>query len=57
MIYHVTPINDIQEHEEAANCMCEPEVMLVEGGDFIVIHSAFDGRLGVEWTNEILNRK
>jgi hypothetical protein len=51
--WHILPIDDLKPHEEASTCPCHPEVK-VEGGDLLVIHNAFDGREGVEWTQEIL---
>lgn len=51
--YHVIPNNDSKEHTLSHRCSCSPEVK-VEGENMIVVHSAFDGRLGVEWANEIL---
>ena len=54
-IYHVLPINDIEEHEESSTCKCEPRAEKQENGNIIIIHNSFDGREGVEWTNEILN--
>jgi len=43
MTYHILPINDIKEHEEASTCHCNPEVKF-ENGDMIIIHNSFDGR-------------
>lgn len=56
MTYHVLPINDIKVHEESTTCECEPKV-IHENGNMIVVHNSFDGREGVEWANEILNKK
>lgn len=52
-IYHVMPVNDEKEHSESYKCSCQPEVK-TEGKNMLVIHNSFDGREGVEWTNEIL---
>lgn len=54
MVFHVTPIDDIEPHEEATTCKCEPRVEHVNG-NMVVVHNAFDGREGVEIANEILN--
>lgn len=54
MAVHVTPIGDLEPHEEKTTCKCEPNV-IYENGEMIVIHNSFDGREGVEITNEILN--
>jgi len=44
-IYHVTPVNDLKEHEEKSTCHCSPTVELIEDcGDMLVIHNAYDGR-------------
>lgn len=53
MTWHVTPIDDLQPHEESTTCKCEPRVEHVNG-NMIVVHYAFDGRHAVEWTEEIL---
>jgi hypothetical protein len=29
----------------------------MEAGEMVVIHNSFDGREGVEWANDILNKK
>jgi hypothetical protein len=55
---HVHPLNDIKEHDtsETGNtCHCEPTCKM-EAGEIFVIHNSFDGREGVEWANQILNK-
>jgi len=52
--YHVLPNNDIKNHTESYSCSCHPEIQ-TENGNVIIVHNSFDGREGVEWTNEILN--
>lgn len=52
-MWHVLPINDLEEHEESSTCKCEPKV-INEEGELIIVHNSFDGREGIEWTNEIL---
>ena len=62
-IYHVLPENDARPHIDHCffsmhqmpfcQCDCKPENLVVKGG-IIIVHNAFDGRLGVEWANEIL---
>lgn len=54
MTYHVTPVNDIQEHAESVMCECCPKVEM-EGEHLIVVHNAFDGRELIETMNENLN--
>ena len=55
-IWHILPVNDIDIHEESSVCKCEPDVKEVEGG-ILIVHNSFDGREGLEMTNEILNQK
>jgi len=43
MAIHVTPINDLHDHEESTTCKCGPSVKF-ENGEMIVIHNSFDGR-------------
>lgn len=44
-IYHIVPINDIEDHDDTGTtCKCEPSVIFEEDGDIIVIHHSFDGR-------------
>lgn len=53
---HVYPLDDIEEHElEGTQCRCEPTIITESNAEMIVVHNSFDGREGVEWTNEILN--
>lgn len=51
---HVYPLDDTEEHELLSTCKCEPRLEIVNG-TMIFIHNSFDGREGVEITNEILN--
>lgn len=53
MAIHVTPIDDLEPHEESTTCKCEPKVIF-ESGEMIIIHSAFDGREAMEELSEIL---
>lgn len=45
--YHVTPVDDIKEHEESADCPCGPEVEEYTNGR-VIVHNAWDGREAVE---------
>lgn len=60
-IYNIIPVDDSEEHTENGDCSCVPEVKKVMVGGscagVLVIHNAFDGRLAVEWANEILKDK
>ncbi len=56
---HIHPLNDKKQHDtsETGNtCHCEPTCKM-EAGEMVVIHNSFDGREGVEWANDILNKK
>lgn len=69
---HVYPVNDLREHylesvDSALDgfsedvppycpCLCEPRKEKQESGVWLIIHNSFDGREGLEWTNEILNK-
>lgn len=52
MIHHITPINDIEPHEESTTCKCLPKVEIVENGDMLVVHNSFDGREIIEKLEE-----
>jgi hypothetical protein len=53
MTWHIIPVNDLEEHEETTTCKCEPEVHHINN-NMVIIHSAFDGREGLEQVEEIL---
>lgn len=63
-VYHVYPKDDLEEHYlecvypaigyPYCPCKCDPKFKEVEGG-LLIVHNSFDGREGVEWTNELLN--
>lgn len=55
MIWYITPINDLEEHEEATTCKCELKVLYVNN-NIVIVHSSFDGREGLEQVEEILNK-
>jgi len=55
MIYHILPINDIKEHEESTTCACSPKIEIIETGDIIVVHNAYDGREYIEELTSIDN--
>ena len=44
MILHIVPINDLKEHTEESTCECGPEAEILENGDIMIIHNAYDGR-------------
>ena len=58
MIYDIIPVNDVLPHEESSPCPCDPTVEDIEGTEHqMVIHNAFDGREGMELSNEVLKPK
>ena len=38
--YHITPIDDLREHELTVHCWCDPE----PDKEGVFIHNAMDGR-------------
>lgn len=57
---HVSPLDDVEEHDlsDSGNtCKCNPEVIIQPNAEMIVVHNSFDGREGIEWVDEILNKK
>lgn len=64
-ILHIVPLNDAEDHLQECEfpatgtphcpCKCEPGY-IEQGNSLLVVHGAFDGRLGVEWANEILSK-
>jgi hypothetical protein len=51
---HVVPVGDTKEHILEPRCSCNTRSEITTNGGLIIIHDAFDGRLGVEWAAEIL---
>ena len=43
-IYHILPINDLKEHIEKSICNCNPKLEIIENGDMMLIHNAYDNR-------------
>lgn len=43
MSIHITPVNDLEEHDQSSTCKCLPSVEFVNG-EMIIIHNSFDGR-------------
>jgi hypothetical protein len=54
---HVYPLNDIKEHTLESTCECKPKIISESNSEMICVHNSFDGREGVEWANEIINKK
>lgn len=40
---HVMPINDLLEHQQSRNCLCNPE-----DDEGVIIHNSLDGRENFE---------
>jgi len=66
-VWHVLPNNDWKPHVDGCSidfsngqplcaCPCKPKVV-AEFSGFIIIHNSFDGREGLEWAEEILNKE
>ena len=55
MTLHIVPLSDLKEHIESSLCSCSPK-LLIENGEMIFIHNAWDLREIIEITNEILNK-
>lgn len=53
-MWYILPVNDLKEHIEESTCECGPRVQVLENGEILIIHNAFDGREAVELANEIL---
>lgn len=63
-IVHVVPVKDDGEHLlecifpvhglPYCKCKCNPRYEFVKPSGMVVVHDAFDGRLGVEWAKELL---
>lgn len=48
MIYHILPINDLEEHIEKSICKCEPKSEVLDNGDILITHNSFDKREIIE---------
>ena len=44
MTYNIIPINDTEEHIEESICECYPEFVILDNGDMLIIHNAYDNR-------------
>ena len=44
MVWHILPVDDTKEHIEESTCECLPQVEILENGDMLIIHNAYDGR-------------
>jgi hypothetical protein len=44
MDYHVIPIGDLKEHEEAMSCHCDPKIEILANGNVMFTHNAYDKR-------------
>lgn len=38
------------------HCECAPIIKELTNGAVLIIHNSFDGREGIEWVNEFLNK-
>lgn len=63
-VWHITPTNDARDHDETTQeraggllcclCPCKPAHTVLDNGALLIVHDAFDGRLGVEMAREVL---
>lgn len=44
---HITPINDLKEHEESVNCHCKPRTEYTND-TLLIIHNSYDKRENLE---------
>lgn len=44
---HITPINDLKEHQEDINCNCNPRTEYIND-NILIIHNSYDGRETLE---------
>lgn len=44
---HITPINDLKEHQENVNCHCNPKTEYIKD-TLLIIHNAYDKRESLE---------
>ena len=68
-ILHVIPLDDARGHVDnckdegvsfpywppVCQCKCNPK-RIKEGERYIIVHSSFDGREGLEWATDILSK-
>jgi len=57
MIWHILPVNDLEEHEDKSTCKCMPSSEVLENGDLLITHNSFDKREIIEEFFDILNNK
>ena len=48
MIWHLLPIDDLEEHLENSTCKCLPNSEILENGDIMITHNSFDKREVIE---------
>lgn len=48
---NIIPLNDMEKHEESTTCKCKPKVEILENGEIMIIHNAFDNRKIIEQIN------
>ena len=48
MIWHLLPIDDLEEHLENSTCKCLPKAEVLENGDIMITHNSFDKREVIE---------
>lgn len=48
MIFHILPIDDLEEHLEKSTCKCLPKSEILDNGDIMITHNSFDKREVIE---------
>ena len=43
-IWHILPVNDLEQHTEDSTCKCNPELQIIDNGDMMIVHNSFDKR-------------
>lgn len=43
-VWHVTPVNDLKEHQDNIKCPCNPKIEILDNGGMVVTHKAYDNR-------------
>ena len=47
-VFHVTPINDLREHESSEKCWCNPVLDDEPSANLVWVHNSMDGRENYE---------
>jgi len=50
---NILPVNDIKHHVENSTCECKPKIEILEDGEIMVVHNAWDNR---EMNEELIEK-